>query len=76
MKTTINDFRAARALPGMTRPQRRLALIIAAELHQLATKQRDKGVGGKTRCQARRVRDRILDRLERGQRMLYIRLDT
>lgn len=71
--TTINDFKRATYYPHWRNPQRRVALVIAGALHNVGTYETT-GYGEPTRVLARKVRDRILARLEAGHSMDFISL--
>ena len=73
-RTTVADFREATTYPHWRDPKRRIALIIAGALHNVATGGPANGYGGHTEQLARAVRDRILKRLKRGEEMNFIAL--
>jgi hypothetical protein len=69
-RTTARQIRECMELPHWRNPKRRVALLVAAALHDAVT-QHDQ-MGARTRRMCRTVRDRIIERLNDGHRMNFI----
>jgi hypothetical protein len=75
-RITTNKFVDTFHTPGKRRPENRLAMIIAATLHDIVTgKGTDHHLGNEAYAMARRVRNSILRRRDLGRDITVIRLE-